>query len=282
MSIKLAFKLVLVLLFISCNNTKSTEDKFSNLTEAEKDSISERYNGYSRYFYQPSKMHRMVKDSALIVQPLNVGARQKLSYSYKKRGEHIKAMEVLNKAVEIDLEKGNVDALQYRIWSLLYYYRDYEGVLSDIKLMKSVSGDDYSVCWGEPCGFHEGQALYKLGRFDESIAAFERVNTEEKELGFDVEGNYFNYFYMARCYAKKELHQKAIAYYDKALIGFKGSPEVYFYKAMSFKKMGDDVKAKECFKDAKINIANSMEEPYVERFDEVFLYMITDELNKLD
>jgi len=261
---------------------KHSENKFVNLTELEKDSISERYNAYSKYFYQPSEMHRKIKDSALIVQPNNVDIRQVLSYSYKKRGDHIKAMEVLNKAVEIDLKNGNIDVLQYRIWSLLYYYRDYKGVLSDIKLMRKVAGEDYSACWGEPCGFHEGQALYKLERYEEAVAAFERVNREEQELGFDIEDNYFNYFYMRRCYAKKGMYFEAIKYYDKALVGFQDSPEVFFYKALAFGNLGDKTIAKELLVKARVYIVNSMEEPYVERFDEVFLYMIDDELGKIE
>jgi len=281
MSLKVIVNLIIVFLFISCSKSKQYSNKFSELKETEKDSVSEHYNQWSDSFLQTSELYRVYKDSALTVSPAKVGIRQKLSYSYKKRGEHVKAMEVLNKAVEIDLEKGSVDALQYRIWSLLYYYRDYEGVLSDIKLMRDVAGESYSACWGEPCGFHEGQALYKLDKYEEAIAAFERVNREEKELGFDIEGNYFNYFYMGRCYAKKEMHQKAITYYDKALVGFKDSPEAYFYKAMSFKRLGDNVRAKEFFENARVYIANSMEEPYVERFDEVFLYMIDDELEKI-
>lgn len=113
--------------------------------------------------------------------------------------------------------------------------------------MRDVAGEDYSTCWGEPCGFYEGQALYKLEQYDEAIAAFERVNREEKELGFDIEGNYF---YMGRCYAKKGMYQRAIIYYDKALVGFRGYPEVYFYKTILFKKLGYNAKAKEFFKNS--------------------------------
>lgn len=97
-------------------------------------------------------------------------------------------MEVLNKAAEIDIERGKADVLQYRAWTLLYYYRDYEGVVRDVDLIEKITNNPYNSCWGEPCGLLKGQALYKLNKFRKAIETFEIVNLEEEKLGFD--GNF--------------------------------------------------------------------------------------------
>ncbi|GGW74821.1 tetratricopeptide repeat protein [Winogradskyella epiphytica] len=268
---------ILVLVY-SCNN-KQPKD-YSSLDENKKGEIANWYHEMSNYFLQPSELYRTYKDSALIVQPDNVDLRQRLSYSYKKVGEHIKAMEVLNKAVEIDTANGKADVLEYRAWTLLYYYRDYEGVIRDVNLIEKITGNSYNSCWGEPCGFHKGQALYKLDDFEEAIKTFETVNIEEEKLGFDTNDNYMIFFYIGRCYTEMKDYDKAIFFYNKSLESVKQFPEAYYQLGLIYKKLNKNVKANENFKLANEYINYGMSEPYVERFDEVFQYMVDKELNE--
>src|SRR5690606_15288871 len=206
-----------IISFLAVNCKEKEPPYFSKLNESEKGELATQFHDLSNYFLQPSELYRTYKDSALIVQPNNVDYRQRLSYSYKKVGDHIRAMEILNKAVEIDTANGKTDALEYKVWSLLYYYRDYEGVVRDVDLIEKISGRAYNPCWGEPCGFHKGQALYKLGEFKKAIETFETVNIEEEKLGFDPNDNYMNFFYIGRCYAEMEEYDKAITNYEKSL-----------------------------------------------------------------
>lgn len=266
----------LLMIFLSCN-TKRTKD-YSSLEESEKEEIANWYHEMSNYFLQPSELYRTYKDSALVVQPNNVDLRQRLSYSYKKVGEHIKAMEVLNKAVEIDTANGKADVLEYRAWTLLYYYRDYEGVVRDVDLIEKITGNSYNSCWGEPCGFHKGQALYKLNNFKKAIETFETVNSEEEKLGFDSNDNYKIFFYIGRCYSELKDYNKAILFYKKSLASVKQFPEAYYQLGLIYKILDNKEKANENFKLAKEYIDYGMSEPYVERLDEVFQYMIDDEL----
>ncbi|WP_286761006.1 hypothetical protein [Salegentibacter sp. UBA1130] len=75
-------------------------------------------------------------------------------------------MEILNEAVERDIEQDNTFALQYRAWSLLYFYRDYENTIKDVDLIIEMEPkNNYTTCHGEPCEGLKGQALYKLGRY---------------------------------------------------------------------------------------------------------------------
>ncbi|WP_417289775.1 hypothetical protein [Corallibacter sp.] len=139
-------------------------------------------------------------------------------------------MEILNKAVSIDTANGKADALEYRAWTLLYYYRDYEGVVRDVNLIEKITGNTYNSCWGEPCGFHKGQALYKLDNYDEAIASVKQF------------------------------------------------PEAYYQLGLIYKDLKNDEKAKVNFELAKNYINYSMSEPYVERIDEIFEYMVANQL----
>lgn len=278
MSLKQILYICGLLVFISsCSNKERSENL--TLNENKKDSLAKKYDQISNFFLQPSEVHRLYKDSALAVQPNSIDLRQRLSYSYKKVGEHIEAMKVLNKTVDIDISNGKADALQYRAWTLLYYYRDYEGVVRDVNLIEKITESAYNSCWGEPCGFHKGQALYKLGDFEEAIEVLELVNLEEEKLGFDINDNYMIFFYIARCYSELREYEKAIEYYEKSLVSVEHYPEAYYQLGLIYKRLNDSTKAIENFHLAKEYLNYSMSEPYVERFDEVFIYMIEEELN---
>ncbi len=269
------------LLVQSCSNTEGDKTSNSKFDNEKKDSIASRYHQTSNYFLQPSHMYRIYKDSALQIQPKNVDIRQRLSYSYKKRGEHIKAMQVLNEAVNYGIEQNNTDVIGYRAWSLLYYYRDYQGAINDIDLIEKMTGSLYNICWGEPCGFQKGQAYYKLKRYNEAIKAFKQVNTEEIKRGFDVKDNIYIFYYMGRCYEEQKLYDTAIKYYNKALNSYTTFPEALFRIGKIYTKLSKDKEAIHYFNQAKENIHYKMGEPYIERFDELFPYMVDHELKKL-
>lgn len=281
MSLKKLFLVFFISMqFLACKKNK-VED-FSILTEDEKTEKAKGYFDYAYNFLQTSELRRTFIDSALFVKPDHVEYRQRHSYSYKKMGEHIKAMEVLNRAVEIDIANGKADALQYRAWSLLYFYRDYEGTVRDVNLIQDITGNIYNTCWGEPCGFHKGQALYKLRKYQEAIDAFELVNTEEEKLGFDSNDNYKILFYIGRCYAELESFDMAIEFYKKSLASVDKFPEAYYQLGLVYKKLGDTNLAKFNFELANQYLIYSINEPYVERLDELFLYMIEDAQKSLN
>lgn len=275
---KIIFLSLFSLLCFSCKENKIPYHK--QMDESTKEKLVGYFDDFSKYYLQPSELHRVYKDSALLVQPDNVSIRQRLSYSYKKVGDHIKAMEILNQAIEIDTANGKADALQYRAWTLLYYYRDYEGAVRDVELIEKITGRSYNPCWGEPCGFIKGQALYRLRKFEEAIETFAKVNIEEEKIGFDINDNYMGFFYMGRCAAELKDYDKAIEYFRKSLTSVEKFPEAYYQLGLVYKKLNDKIKADENFKLAEKYIIYNMGEPYVERFDKVFLYMIERELNQ--
>jgi tetratricopeptide (TPR) repeat protein len=272
-----------LLISIGCQKLENRTDPFAKLTEVERDSAANQYNEMSDYMLQPSDKHRILKDTALMLAPKNIEIRQVLSYSYKKRGEHIRAMEILNEAVSRDVAKGSIDGLQYRAWSLLYYYRDYEGSISDIDQLLAMNKQKYSICWGEPCGLLKGQALYKLGKYQEAIATFDTVLTEEVKRGFKAEDNYLVHFYKGMCYHKMGNYDLALKNYDLVLHKDENFTEAIFQSGLVHLAMNEKTVAKRYFEKALywVKKGKKMGEPYFERFDEVFEWQIIEAQDKI-
>lgn len=284
MSVKIRLIFVTIILFVGCKPETSDENKFADLTEEERNSLATRYHEYSMGMYQPSEMHRRYKDTALMIKPDHVGYRQRLSYSYKKRGEHIKAMNILNEAVERNINRNKTFALQYRAWSLLYFYRDYEGTIQDVDLIIEMEPkNNYTVCHGEPCENLKGQALYKLKRYKEAIKIFENVLKVEEEKGWDPTDNMYANFYMARCYSELEEYEKAKEIYYSQLEVNPRFTEAYFQLGKIYSLLGETERARKYLQAASelLEEGNKMGEPYYEAFDEVFQYQIDEELQKI-
>lgn len=284
MSLKQLLGLLFILLIAGCNDrTTSFENKIADLTEKERDSLTDMYHEYSMLFYQPSEMHRKYKDTALIISPDHVEYRQRLSYSYKKTGEHIKAMEILNEAVRRDIKNNKTGALGYRAWSLLFFYRDYEGTVKDVDLINKMEpNNDYTICHGEPCNLLKGQALYKMGRYKKAIQIFKSVQAVERGKGWGSEGSFATNFYKARCYAELKNYEQAIAIYKAQIAKNDKLTEVYYQLGRIYNILGNKENAKKHLEMARALLSEGyqMGEPYYEAFDEVFLYQIQDELDK--
>lgn len=275
-----------LLFMCSCSykeDDSKLESRFGEMTTEERDSLANWYNSVSNYMLQPSESHRRYKDSAMMAAPNHVGYRQVGSYSYKKTGEHIKAMKMLNQACDIDVKLGNTDCLEYRAWSLIYYYRAYEKGLEDIAKIEEMSGAAYNVCWGEPCGLLKGQALYKLGKYEAAAEALGLVNQEEEKRGLDISQNFLIAYYIGRCYHALSEYGKAIKAYDEVLVMDDSFTEALFYKALANKELGLTQLAKSDLEKAYhfVRRGKKMDEPYIERFDEVFEWMVKEELGKI-
>src|SRR5690606_35877220 len=121
MSLKSLFILIASVFFLSCKSSKN-ENPFEHLSSEEREKLATFYHNISitehHVKFQTGRLHRVYKDSALMAVPDHVEYIQRASYSYKKSGEHIKAMQMLNKAVAIDVKKQQHQSL--RIQSMVY------------------------------------------------------------------------------------------------------------------------------------------------------------------
>lgn len=281
---KISFVIGFLVFYFACKTPEKPKSKpIISYSKTEKDSLSKLYDSYANYMAQPTKIHRLMKDTAILYDPDNTELRMELSYSYKKRGEHIEAMRILNDAVARDVQKGSIDGLEYRAWSLLYFYRDYEGTIADIDQVTSMTKRSYNVCWGEPCGLLKGQALYKLGKTHEALAVFDTVLREEVRIGFKAEDNFLVHFYKGRCYHTLKQYDQAIQSYQMVLNKDENYTEALYQMGLVKMAQSDFTSAKQYLEKALywIKKGKKMGEPYFERFDEVFEWQILEALDKL-
>jgi tetratricopeptide (TPR) repeat protein len=273
-----------MILFVGCKSTDGPAPfPYEKLSKTEKDSLSEQFRDLSYYYLQTSKAHRLAKDTAILLQPDNIENIQVLSYSYKKNGEHLKAMAILNKAVAMDVAKGNADALKYRAWSLLYFYRDYTGTIRDVDQIFTILKTKYSGCWGEPCGLLKGQALMRLKRYPEAISVLDSVLSEERKIGFSTEKNFLVHFYLGRCHQENKNYDQASHHYQIVLKFAPKYSEALYQLGLLYIAKDNKVEAKKYLLQARELLINGQKkgEPYFERFDELFLYQIDDQLAKI-
>lgn len=280
------FVLYHILIFIGfCHSSYSQElNPFENLSKEERIKLADKYHDLSQTVYQTSQMHRIYKDSALLAVPDHVNYMQRASYSYKKAGEHIKAMEMLNKAVAIDTINGSTAALEYKAWSMLYYYRDYENTIKDVDKVIEISKIPYKGCHGESCLLLKAQAYYQLGEYKKAIETFDYLFTLLKEQGVNPKDDFLANFYLARSYFKLNDLDKSLFYLEEQLsMPYSVKAELNFYAGQIYILKNDTEKAKQHFLKAKeLYLQNDkMNEPYVERFDEIFMNDINLEISKL-
>lgn len=257
---------------------------FEHLSKEQRIKLADKYHDLSQTVYQTSQMHRIYKDSALMAVPDHVEYMERASYSYKKAGEHIKAMEMLNKAVAIDTANGKTRALEYKAWSMLHYYRDYESTIKDVDKVIEISKVPYKGCHGESCLLLKAQAYYQLGEYKKAIETFDYLFTILKEQGVNPKDDFLSNFYLARSYFKLNDLDKSLFYLQEQLsMPYSVKAELNFYTGQIYVLKNDTEKAKEHFLKAKeLYLKNDkMNEPYIERFDEIFMNDINLEISKL-
>lgn len=288
MSLKNFFFISFAILLLSCKTAKN-QDPFAHLSAEERAKLADYYHDISiaehHYGAQTGRLHRVYKDSALMAVPDHVEYMQRASYSYKKAGEHIKAMEMLNKAVAIDVKNNSTKALEYKAWSMLYFYRDYENTVKDVELIEQMNDELlYSACHGEPCLFLKGQAHYQLKEYQKAIETFEHLLSLQQQKGLNPKDDFLTNFYLGRSYFKSNNKEKALLYLEEQLqIPYTVKAELHFYVGQIYASQNQKDKALKHFLQSKELYLNNdkFREPYIERFDEIFIDDIEFEIQKL-
>lgn len=264
-------------LFKSLNveNLDYEHAKFDTLSKNQ----AQEYVDISYKFLQTSKFKRHLNTIGILADTTNYKYIKRLSYSYKKAGEHQKAIKLMNLAIETETNPGEkLGHMGYAAWSYLYFYRDYKKTLSTVNKMLSISNNDYGIaCHGEPCLLLKGQSLYRNKQYQEAIKTFNLYQNYQKAQGYNPMDNFLVVFYKARC--QMELNQL-----DKALINFsyliKDNPnaETHYQISKIYLLKANDKDFKEhLFKAEKyLKAGYVFKEPYFERFDKLFGYMIND------
>src|SRR5690606_22675641 len=211
---------------------------------------------------------------------------ERASYPYKKSGEHINAMKMLNKAVALDVEKNSTKVLECKAWSMLYYYRAYENTIKDVDLIEKINvPQKYNACHGEPCLFLKGQAYYQLGEYQNAIDTFEYLLKILEEKKMDPKDEFLTNFYLARSYFKSNNLDKSLFYLEEQLeMPYTVKAELNFYAGQIYVLKNEKEKALQHFLKAKeLFLKNDKNyEPLIERFDEISIDDIESEITGLN
>lgn len=235
------------------------------------------YIDFSYNFLQTSLFKRHLNIIGLAIDPSTTEYIRRFSYSYKKAGEHQKAMHLLQ--LSLDEEKDTnlmLDNLDYVAWNYLYFYRDYPNTIKTVNQILELSNKDLGAsCHGEICLVLKGQALYRMKKYEEAIEVFSTFQAFEEEEGFNPMDNSLLVFYKGICLAKLNQKEEAVEYFSHLV---KNHPhgEAYYQLAQLYFKNGDYTLAKKYLDEAEEAIAKgfTFKEPYFERFDKVFQYQI--------
>ncbi|MFL0082025.1 hypothetical protein V2647_10245 [Tenacibaculum maritimum] len=200
------------------------------------------------------------------------------SIPYNKRGDYAKGFKLLNKAVEINPKMH----LGYRGWLRLVKLKDYKGCINDLKRLDSLTPDFVDAPWGENIHYLLGLAYKGLNINQLALIEFDKSIKSEKDTSW-VNPNVF---------LQKGIIYNKIKDYNNALINLNvclslnnyNSPEAYFHKGISFKKLNKTDSAKICFKKAEqlYNKGYKNSDIYNEVQDELYLSDILDELKNID
>lgn len=248
-------------------------------------SYGKEYVDFSYNFEQTSLFKRHLNILGLMINPDNSEYIRRFSYSYKKAGEHEKAMKMLNLALETDNDSStHLKNLDYAAWNYLYFYRDYDNTIKTVNEILELTQNDLSIsCHGESCLLLKGQALYRLGKYKQAIDVFESYQQNEIEQGFDPLDNFYIVFYKAICLAELQNHEAAIFNLSQ-LIERYPSAEVSYQLAKLYYSKSDLENSKNQLHEAEKALASgyTFKEPYFERFDKVFQHQIEDLKRKFD
>ena len=298
MSLKILNLLVITFLFLSCSTKKeetqdiktSIQEKLNieniNANHPNFDTLDVLYGkdyvDFSYQFLQTSKFKRHLNTMGLIIDPSNDEYIRRYSYSYKKAGEHQKAMQILQLAIDNASSKDELlGHLGYSAWNCLHFYRDYENTIRTVDEILKLTENDYGyACHGDPCLLTKGQALYKLGEYNKALKAFSKLQAYQESEGFDSMGNFLVVFYKARCLAEIKEFEEAISYFSH-LIKDHPNAEASYQLAKIYMETEQIKQAQKqiALAEAALQKGFSFKEPYFERFDKVFQYQI-DELKE--
>lgn len=259
-------------------NVEKLDTELINFADID-ESYGKEYVDFSYNFLQTSLFKRHLNTAGLLIDPSNTSFIKRFSYSYKKAGEHEKAMNVLQAAVDASqTEEELMNNFSYIAWNYLYFYRDYHKTIKTVGKMLELSNNDLGIsCHGEACLLLKGQALYRLGKINEAVELFSEYQNNEIELGFNKMGDPLVVFYKARCLSEQENYDDAISYF-KYFTKDQPSAEAYFQLAKIYLITGELLQAENYIRLSEDALSNgyTFREPYFERFDKVFAHQIQD------
>src|SRR5690606_26003844 len=162
--------------------------------------------------------------------------------------------------------------------------RDYESTIKDVDKIIEMTNIPIKSCHGEWCLFLKGQAYYQLKEYNKAIETFNLLLVSLLTNNFSPNDEFLVNFYLARSYYKLGNLEKSLEIFEHQLqMPYVVKAELYYYAGEIYAKQNLKNKALDYYKKSKeLYIKNDkIDEPYFERFDEIFMNDIDEVLDKL-
>ncbi|NOT37973.1 MAG: hypothetical protein HOP11_11395 [Saprospiraceae bacterium] len=221
--------------------------------------------------YQFSKEYQLALDNAIDIDSSFAYAYRAKSTAYLKSGDFISWKRLMDTAVKYNAS----DNLDYRGWCRFQFFRDYQGAIDDILLLKKLTNNriGYSI----NSDYHLDIALslcYKsIGQPEKAIEIFlEKMSDSTYSPGL------FDFIHLGVLYLEIGDYKKAIEYLN-IQESTNDLAENRFYKAITYRHLKDKEnwelnlnKSKAYYKSNK-----KMFDPYTEQIDKIYLEDILEE-----
>jgi tetratricopeptide (TPR) repeat protein len=173
-------------------------------------------------------------DSVIALCPDIAYTYQMKAVPYIQNGEYEKAMELVNKAVELDPEEYT----DYRGFLKFVFAKDYHGALIDFKKAQELNPKGYAM--NHTYSFYEGLCNLELKNYSSAEENFKQDILIQKESDKE-EGIHFNSsFYSGVLYYEMGNYNQAKEHLLNCLHVYPQYPIANFYLALVYKSEGND------------------------------------------
>lgn len=221
--------------------------------------------------YQFSKEYQLALDNAIDIDSTWAYAYRAKSTAYLKSGDFITWKNLIDKAVKFD----TISNLDYRGWCRFQFFRDYQGAIDDLLLLKKLTNNQigYSVN-GD---YHLDIALFlcykSLGEKEKALEIIlEKLSDSTYSVGL------YDHLHLGVLYLEIGEYEKSIEHL-KTQESVNDLSENRFYKSIAYKYLKD----KENYL-SNLNISKTyyrtnkkMFDPYTEQIDKIYLEDILEE-----
>lgn len=252
------YVLVINLLFVVVTALAQDDRNLSDCEKAKK--ISE-----EAAKYQGFDLSQQLFDRAIELCPTYDYAYSEKSVPYLKRGEFIEWKRLIDKAVEVNPKNNLGD----RGWCKFQFLRDYQGAIDDIESLDSLVSYDVGYSMDGSYHLNVVKALsYKmLGEKEKAIQIIEdKLNDKDQFVGI------YDYLHLGVLYLELGGYSKALECFDQQIKENDYLAETYYYKAVCYKKLSNEIKFAENIEKAKQFYIKgySLFQPYTELLDKVY------------
>lgn len=194
-----------------------------------------------------------------------------------KNGNYQEAYLYLKKASKIDPEIEG-----YFGWVLLYYFKDYEKAIAHLDKYRKYIKDDIAFVGDDHVSYAIGLCYKNLGNYELALINFDDAIS-------DLSSNYSEewithqmYFQKARVLHMLKRYALADYFYEKSLLVWPESAEVYYYKALLYSEINNCDEMCKALDLSYSNIINGNKsmDSYISLFDEVYEIQIKDAIDE--